>query len=159
MHGSLNVQKHQNHMRCHHLHVCLFLHSDYEWKWLLSSLKFSDFKAMWWKEAQFSQNACLLPCYFACVTWAGPVLHASSSHFDVINIICNFYTITGCWEMCYLIILVRTTSDCVTQENSPSYLTSAHSYPILHKIPSPETYPKLANTSWKDAHLLCDCPC
>lgn len=35
--------------------------------------------------------------------------------------------------MCYLIFMIRATSDSISQEKPSSYLTSAHSYPPLHK--------------------------
>lgn len=110
-----------------------FSHSEHECEWLDSSLRFSDFKAMWWQEAQFSQNSYLLHCHFARVTCAGSAPHTSSSYINVMNIICNFCTATSCQEMCYLIVMIRTTSDCVTKEKSSSCFTSAYSYPPLYK--------------------------
>lgn len=133
MHRTQSVQRSQVYMRkFHYSHVHSFSHSEHECKRLDSSLRFSDFKAVWWQEALFSQNSCLPHCHFACVTCAGSVPHASSHYFDVVNIICDFCTAV-CQEMCYLIVMIRTTSDCITEGKSSSYLTSAHSYPPLYK--------------------------
>lgn len=162
MHRTQSVQRSQVYMRrCHYLHVHLFSHSERECEWLDSSLRFSHFKAVWWQEVQFSQNSCLLHCHFACVTPAGSVPHTGSSYFDVMNIICNFCTATRCQEMCNLIVMIRTTADCVTvllkKSHPPTYQHTA-THPFT-KISSPVKYPKLVNTSWKDTHLLHECPC
>lgn len=165
MDRSWSVQRSRDYMRRYHQMMPLFIYSFIFpfWVWLDSSLTFSGCKAMWWQEAQLSQNSYLLHCHFAYITSAGSVPRTNSSSFDVVSTICHFCTATKCQEMCYLVVMIRNTSECVAQEKLLSYLASVHSYPYIKnsftKISYSVKYPKLVNTSWRDSHLLCECPC